>query len=190
MERKEANNVAAQYDKISEVYDGLFLSVDDHEEEKVVAQLIRKVYTQTMQVYEIGCGTGLLLSLICIPPFDYTGVDVSKGMVDKFKANHPSYKGFVKICDVASDLMNARYADCIVSIFGAMSYVDEETLKELASFYSARFLMFYREGYSPITYQKSGVDVPHHNYSIDDLRRIFSRDYVFTFNNYYIVISK
>jgi predicted TPR repeat methyltransferase len=185
----QSDAIAQQYDKIAQVYDDLFVGEDDLNENKVVGTLISHLVNDNEHVYEIGCGTGLLLSLINVQPQCYKGIDISGGMIKKFAQNHPSYIERVKVGDVVEDAENIQNADCIVGIFGSLSYLPTSFLAKLSSYNAHRFFMFYKDTYIPVTYQKSGVSVEYNKHSYAELKELFPSDYVFAFNNYYIVMT-
>jgi SAM-dependent methyltransferase len=173
-----------QYDKIADSYDELFVDKDSIGENNIVSSMLSGFEGS---VCDIGCGTGLLLSLIDIKPDKYLGIDVSRKMVDKLISKFPKFRDSVIVDNAENHLREISQAENIVSLFGSVSYVDFEQIKNIGKTKSRLFLMFYAENYVPVTYKETGVYVEHNRYSLGLLKHIFKDCYVFRFNNYYIV---
>lgn len=72
------------------------------------------------KVIDLGCGDGLLLDYLDIASDNYTGVDISQGMLDAARRKHPKHtfvKGDMEKLPVAN-----LSQDIAVSLFGSMSY--------------------------------------------------------------------
>ncbi len=172
------------YDEIAQVYDSLFNDAESLYENKVVKDMMAPVKGS---VYDIGCGTGLLLEMLDVCPNGYTGIDPSVGMIEEFKRKHPSFSRCLAVTRFEDDLPGALSCDNWVSLFGAVSYVEKDFLKGLQTHGKGLFLMFYDKDYVPVTYKKTGIYVEHSVYDAEELKRMFPDSYVYKFNNYIIV---
>lgn len=180
-------NYLSQYDKIAEQYDSLFIDKESLEENKEVANLL-KVYKGS--VYEIGCGTGLFLELCSIEPQNYLGIDPSEGMLKQLELKHPQFIERTRQTTFEEDNDMYRGYDNIISLFGSISYVDKESLRKIGESGKDYFLMFYKNGYRPVTYEKTNVDFVHNETDIFFLKKVLPLATLIEFNNYLIVKSK
>ena len=176
----------SQYDDIADKYDELFLDEDSLSENTEVGEMLLPLVGS---VLDIGCGTGLLTEIVNVSPKDYMGIDPSKKMLDVFKRKHPAFNYVVCSC------YDGRVVDCgrfdnVVSLFGSASYLSNGALRELSRYYGHLFLMFYKEGYHPVTYEKCKVDFQHNARSRKYLESLFGKEKVKEFNNYIIVDSR
>lgn len=178
------NNISTQYDFVAEEYDELFLDENSIVENKNVAKMLIP-YT-TGSIFEIGCGTGLLLDLISIMPNDYFGCEPSKGMLNVFKKKHPDFISRVENTTFEQSKEWKKY-ETIISIFGPVSYLDETSLQLIADSKCRMFLMFYKPDYTPITYIKTNVSFFHYKYKREQLELLFNNCFVTEFNNFLIV---
>lgn len=176
----------SQYDEIAENYDSLFQDEASLKENGEVRDMLSPLHGS---VYEIGCGTGLLVELLNIERSLYRGADPSKGMLDVFLRKMPEYKDSLFAGKVEEDIVSFSNFDNIVSLFGSPSYVDYEYVRKIAETRQGRFLMFYGEDYHPVTYEKTHVEFVHNRYSKAQLSRVFPNDRIFTYHNYIIVTN-
>ncbi|MBN1446033.1 MAG: methyltransferase domain-containing protein [Candidatus Omnitrophica bacterium] len=69
------------FDEVAEIYDGIFkFFIRDHYLNKR-ADFIKGIFSPGMKVLEVGCGTGILLSMLGSAGIDVYGIDNSKEMV-------------------------------------------------------------------------------------------------------------
>lgn len=169
------------YDLIADRYDYLFQDDFSKKENDYIASRLRDIKGK---ILDIGCGTGLLLDLIHIERDNYTGVDPSKKMLDKFKSKHSKYVT-VNSKFKASDFKDVDY---YISLFGSISYVEKNEL-ELINKDKRMFLMFYKEDYFPKTYKLTGIEYEHFKYSKEYLCRVFAGCRIEEYNNYYIITN-
>lgn len=155
------------YDLIGASYDSMFRDEYSMEENAYVMNAIG--WKEGESVLDIGCGTGLFLEYNECK--DYLGVDPSKTMLyfleRKFPDANTVYTDF-------EHFYTGRKFDKVVSTFGSCSYIDPRSMGRLRHFKAAGgklFLMFYKDGYRPVTYDKAGVEVSHH--SVDEYLREF-----------------
>lgn len=176
-------NTVNQYDVIAERYDSLFIDKASIRENEQVARMLRNVKTPVM---DIGCGTGLLIDLLSVMDDEYIGVDPSRKMLDVFKKKHPSYRS-VNIPFEWLDPASVEYSTA-VALFGSASYIREKALDRIPDD-RLLFLMFYKEDYHPVTYERTGCEMEHFSYSRNRLRKLFPKCEVKELGNYYIVTN-
>lgn len=143
------------YDVIAPQYDGLFTSEGDRAEDATIMNIIGDAGS----VLDIGCGTGLFLDHKT--PGRYKGIDPSMGMLGRLKAKHPAAD---VECRRFEQFDTAERFDLAVALFGSASYIEPEHLARIPRLLSPAgrlFLMFYRPGYSPRTYARTGVEAKH-----------------------------
>ncbi|MBM3120494.1 MAG: class I SAM-dependent methyltransferase, partial [Chloroflexi bacterium] len=135
-------------------YDSLFLDGESLEENQAVIDMLGDL--QDKSVLDVGCGTGLLLDYAL--PQRYTGIDPSHAMLERLLQKHPKQRGTV-LCTPLRSFVGGRY-DVIIALFGAASYLTYEELQRIPDLLvpgGRYFLMFYKEGYVPITHIKAGI---------------------------------
>jgi SAM-dependent methyltransferase len=145
------------YDEIADVYDTLFCDAASLQENVDVFVRIGDVTGKS--VLDVGCGTGLFLDYAT--PLAYVGIDPSRGMLRRFRERHPEYAENVEqatVMSYAGDKVGAHF-DLVAALFGVGSYLTEEELRLLPLLGERVFAMFYRPGYVPETYRRTGVFV-------------------------------
>ena len=177
----------SQYDKIAEVYDSLFNDQYSQEENAEVGAMLRPLVGTTL---DIGCGTGLLTEIVKTNPETYMGIDPSKKMVNEFRKKHVGYGRCLVSAPFDGQIVDCNDFDNVVSLFGSASYLSREALLKLATSRSAKFLMFYKPEYKPVTYEKCNVVFEHYKYSNDELAILFGRENLKEYHNYIIVKTK
>lgn len=174
----------SQYDEIADRYDTLFIDVSSLAENAEVGEMLRPL---SGSVLDIGCGTGLLTEIMPIMPDMYYGIDPSEKMLNCFKKKHPSYTN-LKCAAYDGYVIDCNKYDNIVALFGSASYLENKALLKLAMSDNRKFLMFYKEDYHPVTYEKCGVEFIHYHHSKKMLQAIFTKNRIMEFGNYLIVI--
>lgn len=175
--------IVNQYDTIAKEYDSLFVDDKSLAENKAVARMLSAV---TGSILDVGCGTGLLLDLLNIPCEKYLGVDSSSQMVAFFREKYPLHD----VLTIPFELLNTKYLDFkyFVALFGSVSYIEPDALSEIPQD-KKLFLMFYREDYHPVTYEKTDCEFSHFKHTKQDLQERFPCCEIKEFNNYYIVTN-
>lgn len=107
------------YDEIAKNYDSMYVHKLDQNENRLVSEMLRG-YTGG-KVIDLGCGTGLALSLDGVRPENYTGIDISNGMLERAMAKYPgaTFKHADMVCIPTPD----ESFDSVISLFGTISYV-------------------------------------------------------------------
>jgi len=161
-------NEPADYDLIAHRYDDLFTDSESQRENREIFRLIR--CRAGDRVLDIGCGTGLFLEYFRLRL--YLGLDPSAKMLRRLEGRF----GPTSLC-------NSRFEefhddgdgfDLIVSLFGAVNYIDPAGLDRVFEMLRPGgriFAMFYQERYVPVTYEKCGVAFPHYLTSEYDLSK-------------------
>lgn len=164
-----------------EQYDSLFIDSKDIEEEKQLASMIGEL---NGSVIDIGCGTGLLTELFNID--DYTGIDASPLMIQKFVDKYPNRKYQLTICKAEQYVETNRTYDNVIALFSG-SYIQHlETFTQLWNGKGKMFLMFYKNNYYPKTHQLLSIDAPYKLRTKKELKEHFNTE-VIEFNNYNII---
>ena len=176
--------IYSQYDNIASKYDTLFRDETSLVENHEVGEMLPPLIGSTL---DIGCGTGLLTEITKIDPNDYLGVDPSQGMLDQFIKKHPEYEH-----RLSCEPFTGRNLDCkefgnVVALFGAPSYLSPYAVLSIKRCEGHIFLMFYKEKYHPVTYEKCEVEFKHMIYTYRELCTIFGEENVSEYHNYIIV---
>lgn len=178
--------VFGEYDQIAAQYDDLFNDSSSKTQDAQVADMLSGMCGS---IYEVGCGTGLLLDIKNISPKDYQGIDPSRAMLDRFRVKHPSYSQ--RVSRKAFEESQPRYLDSanVVSLYGSISYIMKPYIEMLAQRHRGLFLMFYAQDCMLITYERTGVQMHHFSYAPSYLASIFKGCRMFPYGNYIIVTT-
>jgi SAM-dependent methyltransferase len=173
--------MTSKYDRIADVYDGLFNDVNSILENHFVTSIIPKCG----KVLDIGCGTGILLDYLDISPDRYTGIDPSRKMLIWFKEKHPHHLTL----HTEFEIFGGGKFDTILSLFGSPSYINPGALPRISEMLNPGgkyFLMFYRPDYIPVTYRKTGVYVEHFEFD----SRSFPEADIKLYHNFLLVTNE
>lgn len=165
-------------------YDNLFQDENSKMENQQLSEMIGQLQGT---VLDVGCGTGLLLELKDIK--DYTGIDASPLMVQKLIEKFPNRKHQVMICKAEDYAKTGRTYDNVIALFSASYIMFPRVFIHLWNRKGKVFLMFYKEGYTPVTHEKLSMFVPYSNKTMDEFHCIFPGLNITEFKNYYIVQS-
>lgn len=174
----------SQYDKIASKYDTLFRDETSLVENREVGGMLPPL---TGSILDIGCGTGLLTEIADVNPGDYLGIDPSQGMLDQFIKKHPLFKRRL-VCEAyTGHNLDCKEFDNVVALFGAPSYLSPYAILSIKRCKGHKFLMFYKENYHPVTYEKCDVEFKHVVYTMRELCVMFGEQNVSEYHNYLIV---
>ncbi len=114
------------FDRIAGVYDKEY-STNAADIEQSEEYFTRAAPNPVEKILDIGCGTGMLVDFRTrrIEPENYTGIDVSAGMLGTFAAKHPAYRNRL-IRTAFEDFLPAddEEFDTITALFGVASYIE------------------------------------------------------------------
>lgn len=175
---------SGQYNDLAWNYDDLFKDKSFQEENKDIADMLNSFTLD--KVYDIGCGTGLLLELLDIEPINYIGIDPSWSMIKRAREKYPNHKFLIDRFETYRTFHLKENAIAI-SLFGSMNYVLPEYLDRVRDYGQRYFLMFYKEDYEPVTYDMVGKKLYHYKHSKQKLQAQFNEASILEYNNYYIV---
>jgi len=114
-------DIGRLYDQIAQTYDSLYVHRLDHNENVLISEMLCG-FTHG-RVLDLGCGTGLALSLNGIEPKRYLGIDISRGMITRAKEKYPDAS--FRLADMVSVPIPDQSIDSIISLFGPFSYVEK-----------------------------------------------------------------
>jgi len=123
---RNGKGVRMAYDRIASSYDLHYRDNFSVAENAVIKQyLARKGFTNG-RVLDLGCGTGLLITMFNIPPTYYAGLDVSEGMLTVARRKFPNHH-FVQASMDNIPFGDAEF-DRVICLFGGISYVKSHHL--------------------------------------------------------------
>lgn len=177
----------SQYDVIASKYDTLFRDETSLVENREVGAMLPPL---NGSILDIGCGTGLLTEIIKIDPRTYLGVDPSIGMLTQFKKKHSEFAQRLVNEPFTGKNIDCKNFDNIVALFGSPSYLPGYVLLAISKSKARKFLMFYKEDYHPVTYERCEVEFSHFVYSKKSLAHLFGEKNLSEYHNYIIVNSQ
>jgi len=144
-----------EYDNIAEDYDAMFTDESSEKEERDLFSLL----DVSGEVLDVGCGNGMLLKNVIISPSMYIGLDPSNEMLNLLKKHYPAYSNRVFNCPFEHFHSTGKY-DTILALFGTASYISREAIsriKHLLTPSGKAYLMFYRDGYFPVSHKETNL---------------------------------
>lgn len=115
------------WDTVCSGYDDLYHGPWSQWEDRLLAKEIGslKFKSEMVRVLDLGCGTGLGFAICsaCFPNFQYTGVDVSEGMLAKFRSKHSGVELHCVDALEGADSFEDMSFDFIMSINSAASFI-------------------------------------------------------------------
>ncbi len=180
------------YDLLAEKYDNLFMDPNSLRENGKILEFIGNYlpkHLDSIELLDIGCGTGLLLDLIPSLAKNYLGVDPSGCMLTEFSKKHPG------ICLIQNTFEEQNFEksekfSLITSLFGSISYINPNSFGKILKLLKPNgkyFLMFYKPRYFPVTYQRTGICFSHYITDVDLLKANFTS--VYEYSNYLIATN-
>lgn len=129
----------AQYywNEISKDYDRLYVSHFNRGEDRQTKEWLAEAsrFRTRLRILDIGCGTGLGLSLLpqAIEQIEYTGMDISEGMISRFRSKAHALPPNINVELLVGDarwmtrLFSPGSFDLVMSINAAASYIGRPT---------------------------------------------------------------
>lgn len=111
--------VAHAYDRVAAEYDAHYETVNARAEDAALTKILRR-HTEG-RILDVGCGTGLVLDLLPVEPWDYFGIDISREMLEEARSKYPSHNFMEMSMDSLGELPS-EMVDHVVSTFGSFSY--------------------------------------------------------------------
>jgi ubiquinone/menaquinone biosynthesis C-methylase UbiE len=104
--------MSSLYDDLSEVYEAMYHSFIDYDEE---FSFYKKILLRHMcnSLLEIGCGTGNLAGRFLNEKFDYTGLDLSDNMLNIARTKYPTVQ-FLK-ADMRNFAVDKRFDSALIT---------------------------------------------------------------------------
>lgn len=167
--------VGQAYDRRAEGYDNYHVDTKSLAENRYVSQRLSAILNPETRVFDIGCGTGLLLDLIKIHPDQYIGLDISEGMLNHARKKYPNHKFYQGNAEDLGDRFGPQ--DLVISLFGSPSYCDahklSESIRNLTKGTGKYFLMYCSPRYvERRTYINKSLDLLK-SYSSKELKKIY-----------------
>ncbi|MDR2643442.1 MAG: methyltransferase domain-containing protein [Planctomycetaceae bacterium] len=137
------------YDDVSTEYDCIYDTAHYAAEDKEVSSFIYEFCPDAKSALEVGCATGSFSKLYK----NYTGIDLSHGMINVAKNKYPD-----KTFQVASfeSFYTEEKFDYIFMNYGTASYIREDVLlrkiQDMLQPNGKYFLMYYNQGYFPLAH--------------------------------------
>lgn len=150
------------FDDLAEGYDQAFTDHASIEENCEITERLKLKGS----VLDVGCGTGLLLDYLEIA--DYTGIDPSAKMLERLLAKHPDA---TTVQTTFEAFYTPRRFDNVVALFGAANYINPQALGRLRDYLTPGgryFVMFYKNDYTPVCYQRLNRKLDHWPYDGDN----------------------
>lgn len=158
------------YDRIADQYDEHYTAPVNLQENAELAVMIGRLVTSETRVLDIGCGTGLVLDLVDIPPENYVGIDPSHEMLAKLREKHPEHTA---IESTYEDYEPDTKFDVALAIFSG-HYLDDEAKAHLAERADKYLYMFAKPDYAPSWYYTpEEQEVSRHLTDYDKLGQLF-----------------
>ena len=151
------------YDEVAFIYDELDNDGAVERENRELAEMLAPhLRVPGTTVLDVGCGTGLLLTLFPeIAPEAYFGFDPSQGMLRRFSAVHPRYAHRVLPCAIADWWpMPGDRVDVAVALFEAGDVFTAEDIDKLPKMARSWFIMETDRGAENLAEREYGITLP------------------------------
>lgn len=110
------------YDDLANNYDYFYNDNISLAEDEIIKDIISKLVIPFSKVLDCGCGTGLARYLMKDIPCQYTGIDISKNMLEIAKNKYPECHFIHGDCS-NMPYINDNSVDNIISLNGVFSHI-------------------------------------------------------------------
>ena len=122
------NKIAKRYDRL---YSNSWSKAEDEQTRQLLSQVIN---TNGCRILDLACGTGLGYDLCksLINDFQYVGLDISRGMIEKLESKYPEVSSRVgEMADLS--YFSSDSFDVVMSLYTSFSFTDKpkQTLCEI-----------------------------------------------------------
>mgnify|MGYP000846914249 CR=1 FL=1 len=138
----------AQNSQVSNHYNSIAREYDLHDNTNQLVATDKFIYGFIQRhgcvpnIIDLGCGTGRSIDWLKLMPHEYYGIDISEGMLEQFKINHPGYRCEKK--DIYQpDILSNRGEKTAISLYGSPCYTTLDKFIELTKQLWANFLHVY-----------------------------------------------
>lgn len=123
--------VAEAYDRLAETYDDTYSDEVSAAEDRRALRALRPEIERAKRVVDVGCGTGWTLdhlSTLLHPSKDrdWTGFDISPGMLKRLVEKHPWADSRVQVDDINTWNPEPGAADLVLSGYASPSYAKDQ----------------------------------------------------------------
>lgn len=149
------------YDEIAQDYTEFFSKQEYVDEDDKLVELVKSLCEIKGKILEIGCGNGRVTKKFNFQPDNYIGIDPSENMLNIFKETNLKH-----IHTSFEDFKTDEKFDFIFSLYGSPSYIKPHYLSKISELLNPKgwfFLMFYADGYIPITHEIFNIDMKIYN---------------------------
>ncbi|MDA3822647.1 MAG: methyltransferase domain-containing protein [Bacteroidales bacterium] len=146
----QSQQVPEIYNRLADEYDERYSDLNSRYENMLVGKILEEAGCLG-DVLDIGCGTGLFFELYenaDIVYNSYMGIDPSIEMLNQMARKYHGHIDYDSNCLTAEGLVDVSRFNTVISLFGAISYVDPSFIRRIKDSKSY-VLMFYKEGYRP-----------------------------------------
>lgn len=118
--------IEAAYDGIAGEYDALHSEPGDLGEDEWIKADLGPLLVPGLPMAELGSGTGMLLDLLDIPPDEYMGLELSRGMIAEARRKHPNRQDTHDFMLLVKSMMEDGFTQPIIVLRDGRRIVDGE----------------------------------------------------------------
>jgi ubiquinone/menaquinone biosynthesis C-methylase UbiE len=126
-----STSLGKQFNEYAEIYDELFsVTMDYQKEVESYDKILRK--NKCKKILEVGCGAGHRSKFFTQKGYEYSGLDISEGMLKIARRKYPDF--IFILGDIRNLLLNETF-DAIVWVGGGSAYLtsDDDVISALQS---------------------------------------------------------
>ena len=137
-------NRISDYDRVASEYDSHYVTPENLQEDRELAEMIGKIVAEGSTVLDIGCGTGLALDLVPVARKNYLGLDPSPKMLEVTRRKYPEHKTITS----DYDSIVFSHVDVSLALFSGQ-YISDEAKRRLPTQADRYLYIFYKPDYYP-----------------------------------------